>query len=42
MLAVSKQTAQKFDVEKFNLKTLSELEAMKQYQIKISDRFAAL
>jgi len=42
MLAVSKQTAQKFDVEKFNLKTLSELDARKQYQIKISDRFTAL
>jgi len=42
MLAVSKQTALKFDVEKFNLKKLSELEARKQYQIKISGRFSDL
>ena len=40
--AVSKQTAQKFDVESFNLKNLIELEVRKQYQIKISKRFAAL
>jgi len=36
-LAVSQQEAQKF-----NLKKLSELEVRKQYQIKISKRFAAL
>jgi hypothetical protein len=41
-LAVSKQAAQKFDEERFNLKKLSELEVRKQYQIKISSRFAAL
>jgi hypothetical protein len=41
-LVVIKQTAKKFDVERFNLKKLSELEVRKQYQIKISDRFAAL
>jgi hypothetical protein len=41
-LAVSKQTAQKFDAERFNLKKLSELEVMKQYQLKISNRSAAL
>jgi endonuclease/exonuclease/phosphatase family metal-dependent hydrolase len=34
-LAVSKQAAQKFDVERFNLKKLSELEVRKKYQIKI-------
>jgi hypothetical protein len=28
-------------VERFNLKKLSELEVRKQYQIKISNRFAA-
>jgi hypothetical protein len=32
-LAVIKQAAQKFDVEIFNLKKLSELEVRKQYQI---------
>jgi hypothetical protein len=41
-LAVIKQPAQKFDAERFNLKKLSELEVRKQYQIKISNRFAAL
>jgi hypothetical protein len=41
-LAVSKQAAQKFDAERFNLKKLSELGVRKQYQIKISNRFAAL
>ena len=41
-LAVSKQAARKFDVEWFYLRKLSELEIMKQYQIKISNRFAAL
>jgi hypothetical protein len=41
-LAVIKQAAQKFDAERFNLKKLSELEVRKQYQIQISNRFAAL
>jgi hypothetical protein len=41
-LAVIKQAAQKFDAERFNLKKLSELEVRNQYQIKLSNRFAAL
>ena len=41
-LAGSKQETQKFDVERFNLRQLSELEVRKQYQIKISNRSAAL
>jgi hypothetical protein len=41
-LAVGKQAAQQFHVEKFNVRKLSELEVKKQYQIKISNRFAAL
>jgi len=41
-LAVIKQAERKFDVERFNLWKLSELEIRKQYQIKISNRFAAL
>ena len=41
-LAVSKQAAQKFDKERFNLRKLSELEVRKQYQIEITNRFAAL
>jgi len=41
-LAVSKQAAQNFDGERFNIRKLNELEVSKQYQINISDRFAAL
>ena len=41
-MAVSKQAAQKFDVKRFNLSKLNELEGRKQDQIKISNRFAAL
>jgi hypothetical protein len=32
-VCVSKQVAQKFDGERFNLKKLNELEVKKQYQI---------
>jgi hypothetical protein len=41
-LAVSKQSAQKHVGERFNLRKLSALEVMKQYQIKITNTFAAL
>jgi len=41
-LAVSIQAAQKFEMERFNLRKLSNLEVRKQCQIKISKRFAAL
>jgi hypothetical protein len=41
-LAVSKEAAENFDAERFNLNKLSELDVRKQYQIKISNRFAAL
>jgi vacuolar-type H+-ATPase subunit I/STV1 len=37
-----KKAAQKFDVEIFHLRKLSELEVRKKYQIKISNRFASL
>jgi len=40
--AVSKQAVQKFDVERFNFRKLSVREFKKQYQIKISERFAVL
>ena len=40
--AVSKQAAQRFDGERFNLKKLNELEVRKEYQIEITNRFAAL
>jgi len=41
-LTVSKQAAQEFDGERFNLMKLNNLEVRKQYQIKISNRVAAL
>jgi hypothetical protein len=41
-LVVSKQTAQKFYVDRFNLKKLSKLEVMKRYQITTSNGSAAL
>jgi len=41
-LAVSKQGTQKFNGERFNLRKLNELEVSKQYQIEISNKFAAL
>jgi hypothetical protein len=41
-LAVTKQAAQKFDVERFILRKLNELEVRKRYWIEISKRFAAL
>ena len=42
ILAVSKPTAQKFDVERFDLRKLSKLEVCKQYQIKSPRCLAAL
>jgi hypothetical protein len=41
-LAVRKKAAQKFDVERFNLRKLNDLEFRKQYQIEITNRYAAL
>ena len=41
-LAVSKQAVKKFDMERFNLRKLNELEVRKQYQIESSNRFATL
>jgi len=41
-LAVSKQAAQNFDMERFNLRKLNELEVRIQYQNEIINRFAAL
>jgi hypothetical protein len=41
-LVVNKQAAQKFGVERFNLRKLTEMEVRKEYQIKISKMFAAL
>jgi hypothetical protein len=41
-LAVSKQRAQKLDEERVNLRKINELETRKQYQIEITNKFAAL
>ena len=41
-LSTRKQAAQKTDVERFNLKKLSESEVRKQFQIELSDSFAGL
>ena len=41
-LAVSKQATHKLDEERFNLRKLKDLEVKKQYQIEITNRFAAL
>jgi hypothetical protein len=40
-LTVSKQAAQKFDGERFNLRKLNELKVKKKYHIEITNRFAA-
>jgi len=41
-LAVSKLAAQNFDGERFHLRKLNDLEVRKQYQIEITNWFAAL
>ena len=41
-LTACKQEAQKSDIERFNLRKLSEQEVRKEYHIKISNRFAAI
>jgi len=41
-LAVGNQAAQRFDRQRFNLRKLSEPEVREQYQIEITNRFAAL
>ena len=41
-LAVSKQTTKKFNLERFNVRKLNKLTVSKQYQIGITNRYAAL
>jgi len=41
-LAVGKQAAQRFHWQRFNLRKLNEPDVMEQYQIEITNRFAAL
>jgi hypothetical protein len=41
-LAVSKQTAHRVHIERFNLKKLNEVEGKEQYRVEISSRFALI
>jgi len=41
-LVVGKQTAQRFDRQRFNFRKLNEPEVKEQYQIEITNKFAAL
>ena len=41
-LALGKQATQSLDRHRFNLSKLNELEVRKQYQVEITNRFAAL
>jgi hypothetical protein len=41
-LAVSKQGLHKFNMERFNLKKLNEVEGKEKYCVEVSDRSAAL
>jgi hypothetical protein len=41
-LAVNKQGSQRFDMERFNLKTLNDVESKEQFRVDVSNRFAAL
>jgi hypothetical protein len=41
-LSVSKRVTQKFDIQRFDLKKLNDAEVKEHYQVKISNRFAAL
>jgi len=42
ILAVNKDVEQKFDRERFKLRKANEVEVRKQYQIEITNKFAAL
>jgi hypothetical protein len=41
-LAVNKQRAHEFHMERFNLKKLNEVESREKYRVEVSNRFAAL
>jgi hypothetical protein len=41
-LSVIKRVAQKFDMQRFDLKKLNDAEVKEQYQVKTTNRFAAL
>jgi hypothetical protein len=41
-LAVNKQRSHRFDMERFNLKKLNDVEDKEQFRVGVSNRFAAL
>jgi hypothetical protein len=41
-LAVNKQRSQKFNMERFNLNKLNDVEGKEQFRVEVSNRFAAL
>jgi hypothetical protein len=41
-LAVNKQRSQRFNMERFNLKKLNDVEGKEQFHVEVSNRFAAL
>jgi hypothetical protein len=41
-LAVNKQRSQRFNMERFNLKKLNDVEGREQFRVEVSNRFAAL
>jgi hypothetical protein len=41
-LAVNKQISQRFNMERFNLKMLNDVEGKEQFRVEVSNRFAAL
>jgi hypothetical protein len=41
-LSIRKRATQKFDMQRFDLKKINDAEVKEQYQVKISNRFAAL
>jgi hypothetical protein len=41
-ISVSKRARQNFDLERFDLKKLDDVEVKEKYQVEISNRFAAL
>jgi hypothetical protein len=41
-LAVNKQRSQRFDMERFNLKKLNEVQGKEQFHVEVSNRFAVL
>jgi hypothetical protein len=41
-LAVNKERSQRFNMERFNLKKLNDVEGKEQFGVEVSNRFAAL